>query len=65
MLVRFVFSHDESGQRGNDGFNDGKFIVFVYGRLAVYPSFAKEMDFSFPISKMRMAVVDGEMVVFV
>ncbi|TVT99436.1 hypothetical protein EJB05_55208, partial [Eragrostis curvula] len=36
MLVRFVFSHDESGEGGDNGVSDGldgdNFIVFTCGR---------------------------------
>ncbi|TVU25139.1 hypothetical protein EJB05_27621, partial [Eragrostis curvula] len=64
----FVFSHDESGEGGDDGVSDGldgdNFIVFTCGRL-VYPSFEKGLGFTFPPSEMWMTVVDGEMAVFV
>ncbi|TVU05496.1 hypothetical protein EJB05_48662, partial [Eragrostis curvula] len=67
MLLGFLFSHvgygggdDELGY-GPDG---DKFIVFACG-ISVYPSFAKGLGFSFPLSEMRMAVVDGEMAMFV
>ncbi|TVU06959.1 hypothetical protein EJB05_46996, partial [Eragrostis curvula] len=68
MPLGFVFSHDRYGGGGDDelGYelDGGKIIVFACG-ISVYPSFAKGLGFSFPSSEMRMAVVDGEMAMFV
>ncbi|TVU18912.1 hypothetical protein EJB05_35031, partial [Eragrostis curvula] len=62
MLVGFVFLHGESDEEGNDEFiNDGlnhdKFIVLHVWKVRV--------GFGFPSSAMRIAMVDGEMAVFI
>lgn len=62
MSVGFVFSHDESSERDDDGFDDeldgGKFIMSRYGSLVGYSFLAKEMG-------TWIVVVDGEMAMFV
>lgn len=50
MLVRFVFSRDEFGEKGDDEFeddlDDGKFIIFLCTWMSL-PLFCERVGFHF------------------